>query len=224
MARPKVILFDVNETLLDLTPLKESVGNALGGRSELVQLWFTTLLQYSLATTVADKYFDFAEIGAACLRMVAKSHAGELSEDAAKKAIAPMQTLPPHPDVIPAIERLRDASYRLFTLTNSSKPAMAEQMRHAGLTKLFDGLLSVESVGKYKPHAEVYRWAASRVEADVSECLFVAAHGWDVAGAAWVGMKTAFVARPGQQMFSLGPTIDITVPSLTELPWELERL
>ncbi len=95
MARPKVILFDVNETLLDLTPLKESVGNALGGRSELVQLWFTTLLQYSLATTVADKYFDFAEIGAACLRMVAKSHAGELSEDAAKKAIAPMQPCRP---------------------------------------------------------------------------------------------------------------------------------
>ena len=68
MARPKVILFDVNETLLDLTPVKERVGKALGGRPELVQLWFTTLLQYSLATTVADKNFDFAEIGAACPR------------------------------------------------------------------------------------------------------------------------------------------------------------
>ena len=101
---------------------------------------------------------------------------------------------------------------------------MAEQMTHAGLTKLFDGLLSIENVGKYKPHAEVYRWAAGQAEAEVSECLLVAAHGWDVAGAAWVGMKTAFVARPGQQMFPLGPVIDITVPSLTELPGELERL
>lgn len=224
MARPKVILFDVNETLLDLTPVKESVGKALGGRPELVPLWFTTLLQYSVATTVADKYFDFAEIGAACLRMVAKNHAVELSEDAAKRAIVPMRTLPPHPDVVPAIERLRDANYRLFTLTNSSKAAMSEQMTHAGLTNLFDGLLSVESLGKYKPHAEVYRWAARQVDAEVSECLLVAAHGWDVAGAAWVGMKTAFIARPGQQMFPLGPATDITVPSLTELPGEMERL
>lgn len=66
-------------------------------------------------------------------------------------------------------------------------------------------------------------WVASRVGADVSECLLVAAHGWDVAGTAWAGMKTAFVARPGQQQFPLGPAIDITVPSLAGLPGELER-
>ena len=55
MARPKVILFDVNETLLDLTPVKESVGKALDGRPELAPLWFTTLLQYSLVATVAGR-------------------------------------------------------------------------------------------------------------------------------------------------------------------------
>ncbi len=108
-------MFDVNETLLDLKPVKERVGKALGGRPELVPLWFTTLLHYSLATNVTDKCFDFAEIGAACLGMVAKSHGVELSEDTTKKAIAPMRTLAPHPDVVPAMERLRDANYRLMT-------------------------------------------------------------------------------------------------------------
>ena len=157
MARPKVILFDVNETLLDLTPVKESVGKALGGRPELAPLWFTTLLQYSLVTTVADHYLDFGEVGAACLRMVAKNHGIDLSEDAATKALAPMRSLPPHPDVIPALGRLRDAEFRLFTLTNSPKAALAEQMTNAGLTDYFESLLSVEDVGKYKPHADVYR-------------------------------------------------------------------
>ncbi len=224
MARPKVILFDVNETLLDLTPVKESVGKSLGGRPELAPLWFTTLLQYSLVTTVADKYLDFAEIGAACLRMIAKNHGIELSEDASKKAVAPMRSLPPHLDVIPALGRLLDADYRLVTLTNSSKAAVADEMSHAGLTHFFEALLSVEDVGKFKPHAEVYRWAAGLFGADVSECLLVAAHGWDVAGAAWARMKTAFVARPGQQMFPLGPLIDIVISSLSELPGELERM
>ena len=80
----------------------------------------------------------------------------------------------------------------------------------------------MEDVGKYKPHAEVYRWAAGRVGADVSDCLLVAAHGWDVAGAKWAGMQTAFVARPGQQTFPLGPMPDINIPSLAELAGELE--
>ncbi|QJX01188.1 haloacid dehalogenase type II [Frigoriglobus tundricola] len=223
MARPKVILFDVNETLLDLTPVKESVGKALGGRPELAPLWFTTLLQYSLVATVAGKYLDFGEIGSACLRMLAKNHGVELSEDDARGAVSPMRSLPPHPDVIPALKRLRDAKHRLVTLTNSSKAAVADQMKHAGLTDFFESSLSVEDVGKYKPHADVYRWAAGRVGADVSECLLVAAHGWDVAGAAWAGMKTAFVARPGQQVFPPGPGPGITIPSLAELEGELDR-
>ena len=221
MTRPKVIFFDVNETLLDLTPLKASVGEALGGRPELVPLWFTTLLQYSLVTTVADRYRNFDEIGTACLRMVAGNHGIELSPDAAERHLAPMRSLPPHPDVVPALGRLREDGFRLATLTNSSKAAVAEQMENAGLAGFFESSLSVEEVGLYKPHAHVYRWAARRVGVDVSGCLLVAAHGWDVAGASWAGMRSAFVARPGQQVFPLGPTSDIAVPSLKELPGAL---
>ena len=218
MARPEVIFFDVNETLLDLTPLKESVGETLGGRPELAPLWFTTLLQYSLVSTVAGRYKNFDEIGAACLRMVAKSLGLELGADAAEQCLAAMRCLPPHPDVVPALERLRDAGFRLATLTNSSKSAVVDQMQNAGLARFFESLLSVEEVGLYKPHTHVYRWAARRVGVDVSECLFVAAHGWDVAGAAWAGMRTAFIARPGQQVFPLGPATDIAVPSFKGLP------
>ena len=153
MRRPKVIFFDVNETLLDLTPLRASVGEALGGRPELAPLWFTTLLQYSLVTTVADRYRNFDEIGAACLRMVAEAHGVELSPEAAERHLAPMRSLPPHPDVVPALERLRDDGFRLATLTNSSKAAVADQMKNAGLAGFFESSLSVEEVGLYKPHA-----------------------------------------------------------------------
>jgi len=217
MARPEVIFFDVNETLLDLSPLKESVGETLGGRPELAPLWFTTLLQHSLVATVAGRYHNFDEIGAACLRMVAKSQGLELGGDAAERCVAQMRCLPPHSDVVPALQRLRDACFRLATLTNSSKSMVADQMQNAGLARFFEALLSVEEVGIYKPQTHVYRWAARRVGVDVSECLFVAAHGWDVAGAAWAGMRTAFIARPGQQVFPLGPAADIAVPSFKGL-------
>ncbi len=218
MTRPEVIFFDVNETLLDLSPLKLSIGEALGGRPELASVWFTTLLQHALVVTVADRYQNFDEIGAACLRMIARNHGIELDRDAAERCLAPMRRLPPHPDVAPALRRLRDAGYRLATLTNSSKAAVADQMRDAGLAESFELLLSVEEVGLYKPQTHVYRWAARRLGVEVTECLFVAAHGWDVAGAAWAGMRTVFIARPGQQLFPLGPAIDIEVPSFEGLP------
>ena len=53
MARPRVILFDVNETLLDLRPVKEGIGKLLGGGPDAARLWFTTMLQYSLNRTAA---------------------------------------------------------------------------------------------------------------------------------------------------------------------------
>jgi len=224
MTRPKVIFFDVNETLLDLGPVKKTVGEALGGRPDLVPLWFTTMLQYSLVTTVADRYSDFGEIAVACLQMVAGNHGIELDESAAKNAIAPIRALPPHADVVPALERLGDAKYRLLALTNSSNAAIADQLKNAGLDKLFESALSVESVGLYKPHAHVYRWAARQAGVDVSECMLVAAHGWDVAGATWAGMRSAFVGRPGQQQFPLGPEPELAVASLNELADQLTAL
>ncbi len=76
MKRPKVIFFGVNETLPGLKPLKMSVGKALGGRPELVPLWFTTLLQHSLLATVAGRYRAFGDIGAARLRVLPSAVSG----------------------------------------------------------------------------------------------------------------------------------------------------
>lgn len=91
---PKLIFFDVNETLLDLGPLKESVTEVLESRKELVTLWFTSMLHYSLVATVGDQYRDFGEIGAATLQMVADSHSISLTEEKAKQALQPILSLP----------------------------------------------------------------------------------------------------------------------------------
>ena len=107
--RPKVLFLDVNETLLDLGPLKKSVGAVLGGKEELLSLWFTTMLQYSLVNTVADRYEHFTVIGSAALQMVASNHGITISLDKAAKAIKPILSLSPHPDVEPAMEALNNA-------------------------------------------------------------------------------------------------------------------
>lgn len=202
MTKP-VLIFDVNETLLDMARLKASVANALQGREALVPLWFSTLLHYSLVSTLSGSFRDFGSLARACLQMVAEQNGQQLSEEAARNALAPMLSLPPHPEVEDALDTLRENGYRLAALTNSSVSAMEQQLESAGIRQYFEQAFSVEQIGLYKPHPQVYRWAAYQLQNPVEECMMIAAHAWDVSGAAAAGMQTAFIARPGQLQFPL---------------------
>jgi 2-haloacid dehalogenase len=215
-SNPNVLLFDVNETLLDLRPLQESINDVLLD-AEGAALWFTTMLQYSLVMTVGERYAPLPDIGVAVLKMLAKNREVVLGDEDAKKAISPMLSLPPHPDVRPALDRLRQAGFRLATLTNSSASGVKAQLEHAGLADCFEKQLSVESTGKYKPHLSVYRWAAEEMHAEPDHCMLIAAHGWDVAGAKWAGLRTGFVARAGQQIFPLADAPDMVVADLEDI-------
>ena len=213
--RPKVLFFDVNETLLDLTAMKESVGKVLGNRSDLLPLWFTTMLQYSLVSTVGRQYNDFGIIGAAALQMVAANNNIKLTEDQAKEAIlTPIRSLPAHPEVKASLEKLKKAGYKLVSFTNSSNKGVETQFKNAGLISYFDERLSIEDMGKFKPHTDAYDWAARKMGIKPSECLLVAAHGWDIAGAIWAGWRGAFISRPGAQLYPLAPNPEINESNL----------
>jgi 2-haloacid dehalogenase len=216
MKRPKLLFFDVNETLLDLSAMKTSVAQALDGRADLLPLWFTTMLQYSLVATVGDNYDDFGEIGAAAMIMVARNCGVTLSQEAARKAMLPIRSLPPHPDVRPALDQLKQAGLRMVTLTNSSQAGVDAQIKNAELMDIFEARLSIEDVQMFKPHRHAYKWAARKMGSHPEECMLVAAHGWDIAGALWAGWRAAFLSRPGAQLYPLAPAPEIAEPDLAE--------
>jgi len=221
LKRPGVLFFDVNETLLDLSEVKTSVTRALGGNTGLAALWFPTLLQHSLVVSAAGQFRPFGEIAAASLAMVAQSNNIDLSENQAKEAIKPLLSAPLHPDVMPAIKNLHDQGFSMGALTNSSQAAMEQQLKNAGLEPYFDFMLSVEELKMYKPHLQVYQWAAKTRNMPVENSMMIAAHGWDVGGAAWAGMRTAFVARPGQTTFPLAPKPEIIGRDMMEISSQL---
>lgn len=223
-SRPKCLFFDVNETLLDLDAMKASVAHALGGRPDLLPLWFTTMLQHSLVATVGDHYDDFGVIGAATLQMVARNAGIELTDETAKQAIAPIRSLPPHPDVKPALEQLKQAGFRMVTLTNSSQAGVDTQMKNAGLTDLFETRLSIEELQMFKPHSHVYKWAARKMQVPPEDCMLIAAHGWDIAGALWAGWRGAFVSRPGAQLYPLAKQPEIIEPDMQRVAGQLLQL
>lgn len=216
--KPKVIFFDVNETLLDLESMRQSVGAALGGRQELLPLWFSTMLHHSLVESATENYHDFGTVGTAALLMVAKNNGIALTEEQARSAIVtPLLRLPPHPDVREGLQALKNQGYTLVTLTNSTLRGVRTQLKNAGLADLFADNLSIEEIKVYKPHLRTYRWAAERMGIRPEEALLVAAHGWDIAGAKAAGMPAIFIARPGQTLYPLAAEPDRTVRDIREL-------
>lgn len=208
VSAPGVLLFDVNETLLDLAALHESIDSVLLEHNGSTQ-WFSSVLHYSLVLTVSGQFRPFPEIGVAVLQMMATNRDVMLSEEDARKALEPLRSAPAHPDVLPALEALRRTGIRMAALTNSSCDGMRAQLENAGIAPFLERQLSVESVGKYKPHRDVYAWAAEQMQVQPQDCMLVAAHPWDVAGAAWAGMRTAFLARLGVAPLPIAPKPDI---------------
>jgi 2-haloacid dehalogenase len=216
--KPKVIIFDVNETLLDLTPMKKSVGVALSGRDDLLPLWFSTMLHYSLVDTLRGEYRSFGEIGTAALMMVADINGVALDYDAAKTAIVtPLRSLPAHSDVKQGLQVLSEHDYKVVSLTNSSYKGVETQFKNAALTEFFDKRYSVDSIKKFKPHPDTYKMVLDDLGLKPEEALMVAAHAWDIAGAKSAGLQTAFIARAGKALYPLAAAPDYIVKDVQEL-------
>jgi 2-haloacid dehalogenase len=193
----RVQLFDVNETLLDLAAMDPHFRRIFGDAGMRVT-WFQQMIQSALVATVTGAYHPFGAHAMAALEMTASQAGVELADDDKQAVAAQMRQLPAHPEVADTLRRLRDAGLRLASLTNSTEEVARAQLEHAGLIDAFELVLSADTVGRLKPAPEPYRMAAERLGVTVDQVRLIAAHAWDVAGAARAGCATAFVARPGK--------------------------
>lgn len=210
---PRVILFDVNETLLDLRALDPHFQRAFGDAVAREE-WFAQVLHSTLVATVTDAYTDFDTIAAAALDMITVRRRISLPAADRAQILEGMRALPAHPEVQESLERLTSAGLRLATLTNSTAAVAEAQLAHAGLRAYFEQVLSVDAVRRFKPAAEAYYMAAIRLGVEIAEVRFVAAHGWDIAGALRAGCAAAFIARPGMVLDPLAEMPDIVGPDL----------
>ncbi len=187
--RKPVIVFDVNETLLDMAPLKTNI-NTLLEEPQAFRIWFGMVLHYSLVENCTDQYHDFSTIAEAVLKMSAASLNKTVSDEDMKKALSAIKSLKAYPDVEKGLTLLKENGFRLATLTNSPENALKEQLINSNLTDHFEQALSINAIEKYKPLAETYLWAAKKLGVKPEEIIMIAAHGWDLAGATNAGLAT----------------------------------
>jgi 2-haloacid dehalogenase len=212
----RVQVFDVNETLLDLAAMDPHFERIFGDPGVRVT-WFTQMIQSALVATVTGAYRQFGAHAMAALEMTADQAGVELSDDDKQAVATQLRQLPAHPEVPGALRRLGAAGLRLAALTNSTEEVATAQLTHAGLIDAFELVLSADTVGRLKPAPAPYRMAAERLGVAVGQLRLIAAHAWDVAGAARAGCATAFVARPGKVLDPLVERPEIIGADLAEV-------
>ena len=224
LRRPELVVFDVNETLSDLSPMGRRFED-VGAPSYMSRLWFASLLRDGFALTAAGGHPVFAEVAEDVLR--ACLYGFELTrplDDAVRHVMAGFSELPVHPDVPEGVRAMHDAGLRLVTLSNGSVAVGERLLRDAGVRSFFDDLLSVEDVGIWKPHSAAYGYALDVCKTTASLAMLVAVHPWDVDGARRAGLMTAWVNRSGAAYPASFLAPDLEVASLPQLAAALAGL
>ena len=194
-ARPKILVFDVNETLSDMAPMAGRF-EEVGATAADARLWFTALLRDGFALTAAGGWESFTEVGRVALHPVLAGRTlNRTHEAAADHIIAGVAELPLHPDVAPGLRRLHAVGYPLVTLTNGSVATSSALLTRAGVAELFTRMLSVNEPRVWKPGRAAYYYAAEVCEVAPADMMLVAVHPWDIDGAARAGLSTAWINR-----------------------------
>lgn len=217
--RPSVLVFDVNETLIDITSLEPHFERMFGDRGVLRE-WFNQLVLYSMTVTVSERYVDFFTLGQAVLRMTGDCRAVPITEDDLDELASGMRSMPAHPDVAGGLKALSAQGYRLVTLTNSPpRTGAPTPLESAGLAGFFEKQFSVDTWRVFKPSRLLYTGVAEQLGVAPSDCMMVAAHVWDTIGAQSAGFGGALITRPGNAPLPAIalPAPDVVAADLLEL-------
>nr|WP_299241086.1 haloacid dehalogenase type II [uncultured Halomonas sp.] len=212
VAHPSIIVFDVNETLLDITVLEPLFSRLFGSR-HVFREWFAQLVLYSQTMTLSGLYTPFGEIGVGTLRMLAEIYKVTLSEDDVDELKDRLGSMPAYADVIPALTKLQEAGFRLVTLTNSASGSSPTPLQRAGLDGFFERAFSIEAVQQFKPASANYHYVAQQMNVETPDLCLVACHLWDTIGAQATGCRGALITRPHNAIL---PAPGVPLPDIVE--------
>jgi 2-haloacid dehalogenase len=190
VAAPAVVIFDVNETLSDLSPLAARFEDA-GAPRELLATWFAATLRDGIALAASGSYADFREVGRANMLQLLPT------PDAAEHVLDGFAALHVHPDVAEGLRVVREAGIRIATLTNGSAQVASGLLARAGLEGLVERNLDISEVRRWKPAPEPYVYACSELGVRPAQAVLLTVHPWDVHGARRARLRGAWLDRQG---------------------------
>jgi 2-haloacid dehalogenase len=220
MATLPLIVFDVNETLLDLQTLEPTFERIFGERGAM-RLWFANLVLYSVALTVAGRYVPYSDTGSAVVKMLADTRGVKIDEADQRELAEKFSMMPPHAEVPAALRKLRDAGFRLFTLTNNLPEIQSRQLERGGIVNLFERHFSADGAKHLKPSRQAYAYVERELGVGASRLCLIACHTWDTLGAVAAGWEAAMIRRLGNDVLGVGPQPQIVGDDLNDVADQL---
>lgn len=217
--QPRVMVFDVNETLSDMAALAQRFTD-VGAPAHQAATWFASLLRDGFALTATGANPAFTELGAEALR---NSLADQVEDvDAAVEHImSGFTSLPVHPDVVEGIRSLHTMNITLVTLSNGSTAVAEGLFDRNDIADCFDRLLSVDKAPLWKPAESAYSYALKACACEPGEAMLVAVHPWDIHGAHQAGLATAWINRTDARYPTYFTAPDMEATSLVDLAAQL---
>jgi 2-haloacid dehalogenase len=204
--------------LFDFASAARGCSDVLGDAIEkLTALWRDKQLQYTWLRAVQGRHADFWQVTGDALDFALETLAIE-KVGLRDRLMNLYLTLEPFPEVPEVLRRLKTAGLRTAILSNGSPMMLDAAVRGSGLGTLVDAVLSVESVGVYKPHPKVYQLAIDRLGIPPAAIAFQSSNAWDAYAASAFGMQVVWCNRYGQRPERLPGKPDRMVRSLAELP------
>lgn len=191
-----IILFDINETVLNLCTLRPKF-KATFGDKYFTDTWFAMLLHTSTVSMITGVKTDFSTLSKISLKALATKMGVQLSSEVIADILGGFSNLPAHADIKPALSKLRRAGFLVVAFSNSSLDLITEQIDNAGLNDYFDDIISVEEAGTFKPSPEAYQFVSEKLSHNINQLRLVSTHDWDTHGAMCAGLKAAYISRSG---------------------------
>ncbi|WP_108484998.1 haloacid dehalogenase type II [Oceaniglobus ichthyenteri] len=215
-------IFDAYGTLFDVTAAARAAAQEPGNHAlrriwpKLAADWRAKQLQYTWLRAITGEYCDFWQVTQDGLDWALE--AAEIDDPALRERLLALYwALDAYPEVPESLGSLRAMGMTTAILSNGSPDMLAGAVGSANLSELLDDILSVESVGVFKPDARVYNLVGQRFGCSKSEVLFVSSNGWDAAAAAGYGFTTVWVNRAGDPVDRLPAKPHHILPDLSNL-------
>src|SRR4029434_7885708 len=160
---------------------------------------------YSSALTVAGCYAPFTDIGSAVMKMLADTRGIRIQDADKKELVEKFSTRPRPPEVPAALQKLRAAGFRLFTLTDNLLEVQTRQLEHGGIVDFFERRFSADGVKHNMPSPQVDADVERDLGVEPSQLCLIACHAWDTLGAVAGGWEAALIKRMGHDVLGSGP-------------------
>lgn len=221
MAHPpriQAVAFDAFGTLFDVYSVGLLAEQLYPGKgAALADLWRSKQIEYSFIRSLSGRYKPFWEVTRDALRFAAARLGLELDTVRCTQLINQYACLSPFPENLGALKALKEAAIPTAILSNGTPEMLEVAIKSAGMHGLFDHVLSVDAVQKYKTSPDAYALAPAAFNCPVERILFVSSNGWDAAGASWYGFQTFWINRSGQPLEELGVTPTVQGSLLTDV-------